>query len=181
MIEAILAGRPSVAESNWKSTAHTLFGASAFGASGAVEEPRRLRRLRTGTRRPSSRQSRWILPLEVLEPFGVISLQTAELVSPAEVGLLGHPELPADIGDVLALAQHPIGLSQLAHDLLRGMRFLVVMHRAFQSTFVDIQTLTRPGSTDRGHATPAAKRASSPSRRLRDCSVSGSAYGTPFR
>jgi hypothetical protein len=39
MIEAILIGRPSVVESNWKSTAHTRLGASAFGTSGAVEEP----------------------------------------------------------------------------------------------------------------------------------------------
>src|SRR5437773_7581696 len=32
-----------------------------------------------------------------------------------------HAELVADVGDVLALAQHPIGLRQLAHDLLRRM------------------------------------------------------------
>ena len=60
MMDTSLMGRPSVVASNWKSTAHTLFGASAFGRSDAVEEPRRLRRRRCGTRRPSSRQSRWI-------------------------------------------------------------------------------------------------------------------------
>ena len=60
MIETSLMGRPSVVASNWKSTAHTLFGASAFGGGGVVEAPRRLRRRRCGTRRPSSRQSRWI-------------------------------------------------------------------------------------------------------------------------
>ena len=43
-METIFTGRPSVVESNWKSTAHTVFGASAVGWSGAVEEPTRLRR-----------------------------------------------------------------------------------------------------------------------------------------
>ncbi len=60
MIETILTGRPSVVESNWKSTAHTRLGASATTADSAVELPRRLRRRRCGTRSPSSRQSRWI-------------------------------------------------------------------------------------------------------------------------
>jgi hypothetical protein len=53
-MEAIFTGLPSVVESNWKSTAHTSFGASAVGVPGAVL-PRRLRRLRIGTRSPSSR------------------------------------------------------------------------------------------------------------------------------
>jgi hypothetical protein len=38
-METILTGLPSVVESNWKSTAHTRFGASAVMVSGAVEEP----------------------------------------------------------------------------------------------------------------------------------------------
>ena len=59
-IETILIGRPSVVESNWKSTAHTRLGASAITVSGAVEVPWRLRRRRCGTRSPSSRQRRWI-------------------------------------------------------------------------------------------------------------------------
>lgn len=45
--------------SNWKSTAHTRFGASAVGGFGVVDEPSRLRRRHCGIRRPSSRQSRW--------------------------------------------------------------------------------------------------------------------------
>ncbi len=43
----------------WKSTAHTLFGASAFGGFGVVLVPSRLCRRRCGTRSPSSRHSRW--------------------------------------------------------------------------------------------------------------------------
>ena len=39
MIDTILTGRPSVVESNWKSTAHTRLGASAVTAGGAVEVP----------------------------------------------------------------------------------------------------------------------------------------------
>ena len=35
-MDTILIGRPSVVASNWKSTAQTLFGASAFGRSGVV-------------------------------------------------------------------------------------------------------------------------------------------------
>ena len=57
-IEAILIARPVSSASNWKSTAHTTFGAPACGAS-VVEDPTRLRRRFTGTRSPSSRQSRW--------------------------------------------------------------------------------------------------------------------------
>ncbi|OFV79079.1 hypothetical protein RERY_02900 [Rhodococcus erythropolis] len=49
--------QPSVVESNWKSIAHTTFGASA-SVIGVVEAPARLHILRTFTRSPSSRQSR---------------------------------------------------------------------------------------------------------------------------
>ena len=59
-MDTILTGRPSVVASNWKSAAHTVFGASATGGTGVVEVPRRLRRRRCGTRKPPSRQSRWI-------------------------------------------------------------------------------------------------------------------------
>ena len=70
MIDTSLMGLPSVVASNWKSTAHTRFGASAVGQSGAVDEPTRLRRRRCGTRRPSSRQSRWIFLWFTAHPRG---------------------------------------------------------------------------------------------------------------
>ena len=58
IIQAILMAFPSMVESNWKSIAHTTFGASA--CTGATEEvPARLRGLCTCTCRPSSRHSRW--------------------------------------------------------------------------------------------------------------------------
>jgi hypothetical protein len=55
-----LIGLPLVVASNWKSTVHTLFGASAIDGFGVVLSPTRLRLPRCGTRRPSSRHSRWI-------------------------------------------------------------------------------------------------------------------------
>jgi hypothetical protein len=84
MIDTILIGLPSVVTSNWKSTAHTLLGASAVRTS-AVEVPRRLRRRRCGTRKPSSRQSRWIRRIRVLRGIcgGFVALGSTVLP--------GHP------------------------------------------------------------------------------------------
>ena len=59
MIEQILIGGSCLSASNWKSTAHAMFGVSAVGGS-MVEDPTRLRRRCCETRRPSSRQRRWI-------------------------------------------------------------------------------------------------------------------------
>jgi hypothetical protein len=57
IIEAILMALPSLVESNWKSIAHTTFGASA--STGGIEDtPARLRGLRTRTCKPSSRHKR---------------------------------------------------------------------------------------------------------------------------
>ena len=62
IIDAILIALASTAESNWKSIAHTTFGASASIV--AIEDtPARLRRLCTRTCRPSSRHSRWTFVL----------------------------------------------------------------------------------------------------------------------
>jgi hypothetical protein len=57
--------------------------------------------------------------LNSLDPFGVIGLQPTELVTPPVVGELGNLQLAADVRDVFALVEHPIGLGQLPHDLLR--------------------------------------------------------------
>ena len=58
IIDAILIALPSTVESNWKSIAHTTFGASA-SIGGIEDTPARLRGLCTRTCRPSSRRSRW--------------------------------------------------------------------------------------------------------------------------
>ena len=56
-IDAILIALPSVVESNWKSIAHTTFGASAI-TSGTEDVPARLRGLWTRRCSPSSHHSR---------------------------------------------------------------------------------------------------------------------------
>ena len=66
--DRILTGRPSVVESNWKSMAHTMFGPVADGTGCTVEDPTRLRRRFTTTRRPSSRHSRWIFLWLTVQP-----------------------------------------------------------------------------------------------------------------
>jgi hypothetical protein len=45
----------------------------------------------------------------------VKTLETAVLVASAVIGLLRYLEVLDDLGDVLALGERPIGLSQLAH------------------------------------------------------------------
>ena len=62
IIEAIFMALPSMVESNWKSIAHTTFGASA-SIGGIDDTPARFRGLVTLTWRPSSRQRRWIFLL----------------------------------------------------------------------------------------------------------------------
>jgi hypothetical protein len=61
-IDAILIAFPSIVESNWKSIAHTTFGASA-SIGGMDDTPARFRGLRIRTCPPSSRHSRWIFLL----------------------------------------------------------------------------------------------------------------------
>jgi hypothetical protein len=60
-MDTTVTGLPSVVASKGRSTAHTRLGASAFGGSGVVLVPSRVRRRFWGTRRPSSRHRRWIL------------------------------------------------------------------------------------------------------------------------
>jgi hypothetical protein len=60
-----------------------------------------------------------VLPLEILQPLRVVGLHAAELVPPPVIGLLGHLQVPGDIGDLRALSQEPVGLPELADDLLR--------------------------------------------------------------
>lgn len=55
----------------------------------------------------------------LLQLFGVLGLVPAELVAPAEVGLLGDPELSGYLGSVRAASEQPVGLDQFPHDLLR--------------------------------------------------------------
>ena len=66
---------------------------------------------------------RRVLPLQVLQPFRVVSLQPTELVTPPVLRLLRHLQFTADTGDILALTKQPISLAELADHPLRCMPF----------------------------------------------------------
>lgn len=62
-----------------------------------------------------------ILPLKLLEPFGVFGFHPAVLISPAMPGLLTDLQMPADLPEVFALTEQPFTLTKLADHLLRCM------------------------------------------------------------
>ncbi len=100
-VEAILMALPSTVESNWKSIAHTTFGASA-SIGGAEEIPARLRGDVTFTCRPSSRHSRWIfepcvLLTQLLELLGGIDVHTAVGAPPVVQRRRRHLQLDSDL------------------------------------------------------------------------------------
>src|SRR5918998_1013579 len=62
-----------------------------------------------------------ILALKLLEALDVVGLHPTLLIAPAVIGVLRDAERPRDLRDRLLLGQHPVGLTQLADDLLRRM------------------------------------------------------------
>jgi len=60
---------------------------------------------------------------QILELAGLIGLELAELHAPAVVGLVGHTQLPADLGDPNPLAQKRLRLRELVDELLGRMPF----------------------------------------------------------
>ena len=71
---------------------------------------------------------RGVLLLQLLETLRVVGLQSAVLVTPPVIRLLGYPKLPTHRGDVAAVGEHPVGLPELADDLLRGVTLPDVRH-----------------------------------------------------
>src|SRR5439155_972379 len=61
---------------------------------------------------------RRVLALEFLQALDVVRLHPAVLRAPAVERVLGDFELLGDLGDRLAFRQQPLGLAQLANDLL---------------------------------------------------------------
>jgi hypothetical protein len=55
------------------------------------------------------------------EPLGVVGLHAAVLGAPAMIGRLADLQVLADLGDLLAFGQQPVGLTELADDLLGGV------------------------------------------------------------
>ena len=66
-----------------------------------------------------------VLALELLQALGVVGLHPAVLVAPAVIRRLRDLQGLADLRDRAALAEHPVGFSQLADDLLRGVPALL--------------------------------------------------------
>jgi hypothetical protein len=62
-----------------------------------------------------------ILPLEFLEPLGLLDLQTTLLVTPSVVALFGDLGLFARLTDGPSLPNQDIDLPQLGDDLFRAL------------------------------------------------------------
>lgn len=82
-------------------------------------------------------------------------LSAPELVSPSVVRLLGALQVPADVGDLLALGQQPVCLGELAHNLLGRVPFPVAIFPVaivivLPAHNVGEKTLTAPGPANRG-------------------------------
>lgn len=62
-----------------------------------------------------------VLGLQLLQALHVLGLHPAELVAPPKVRLLGDLQLLDHLRQLHPLAEQPVGLPQLANDLLRRM------------------------------------------------------------
>ena len=62
-----------------------------------------------------------VLPLELLEPLGLVQPQAAILLPPPVVGLLADPDLLAHLRDAQPTAKLHLALPQLADDLFRAV------------------------------------------------------------
>jgi hypothetical protein len=62
-----------------------------------------------------------VLRLQLLQPLDVVGLHPAELGAPAVIRRLRDLQTLPDLRQLHPLAQQPVGLPQLADDLLRGM------------------------------------------------------------
>jgi hypothetical protein len=62
-----------------------------------------------------------VLSLRLLQPLNVIGLEAAVLGPPPVIGGLAGLQLLGHLGHLAALGQQPVGLAQLADDLLWGV------------------------------------------------------------
>ncbi len=66
-----------------------------------------------------------VLAPQLLELLDVFGLHSAVLVSPAVERVLGDLEGLGDLGDRLALAEHPFGLAELCDHLVGGVALCI--------------------------------------------------------
>jgi len=60
---------------------------------------------------------------ELLQALGLVELETAVLLPPALVGLLGDSDLLASLGNALALREHELSFADLGDDFFRTVTF----------------------------------------------------------
>src|SRR5712675_3610476 len=75
--------------------------------------PRRMNRSESASTKPS------VLRLEILQALDLVALQAAELLAPAVIRHLAHPDRTDRLGHALALRGQNINLPQLGDDLFR--------------------------------------------------------------
>jgi len=68
-----------------------------------------------------------VLLLQLLQPLRVVDLHPAVLGPPTVEGDLGDLQGLRDLGDRLALSEHPLGLPQLPDDLVGSVRTVRVL------------------------------------------------------
>src|SRR5947209_2902623 len=73
----------------------------------------------SSVRSEMARRSRTFSVSSSFSRFTLVALQPAELLSPAIIRHLGHPDLTDRIGNALALRDQNIDLPQLRNDLFR--------------------------------------------------------------
>src|SRR5438874_1987451 len=61
-----------------------------------------------------------VLTLDLLQALRIVDLLPAELIAPPVIRVLADLRSARDLGDRLALAEHPVGFAQLADHLLGG-------------------------------------------------------------
>ena len=64
-----------------------------------------------------------VLLLELLQALGLVELETAVLLPPALVGLLGDSDLLASLGNALALREHELSFAEIGDHLFRSVTF----------------------------------------------------------
>src|SRR5262249_57922234 len=90
-----------------------------------------------------------VLPLQLLQPAGLVELQTPILLASTKVGLLAHPQLPTDIDNRVAAAKLDLRLPQFADDLFNPV--FLPGHLLLLSPILHSYDTTRIGFWGAGH------------------------------
>jgi hypothetical protein len=89
-----------------------------------------------------------VLTLKLPQPLGALGLHPAILVTPPVQRGLRDLQVPHHLRDVLLFPKEPIGLAQLADDLLRGMT--TTLHSSLLSPTIRRSDSQSTRTTQRG-------------------------------